>query len=331
MVDSRVSIVIVHWNEVNLLRACLRSIEKSDYPNQEVIVVDNGSADGAVEIIRREFPGVQVIANTENLGFARGNNIGIQSSTGKYVAILNADTTVESHWIRTQKTALESDPSIGMCQAKMMLMREPGKINSVGMYLTRDGLARHIGDGEIDEGQYEKQRSVFAVSGACAFCRREMLDQIGLFDEDYFAYYEDLDLSWRAWLGGWKCVYVPGSVIQHYRNISVTKNEDLVWQFRYLRLRNRIWMLLSNWAWGSLLCIAPWLLRHELQMLGKGCKAWLTRSRPPVELRALKDACRGWKKTLRKRKQVQRTRVLADTEIRKLAFAHEGRAGSVPD
>jgi hypothetical protein len=321
MPEPLVSIIIVHWNEANLLRQCLLSIKKSDYADPEVIVVDNASTDDAVAMVRREFRGVKLIENKENLGFARGNNIGIQASRGKYVIILNADTTVEPGWVRAQVQAMEADPTIGMCQGKMMLMREPGKINSIGMGLDRHGLTRHIGDGETDRGQYETPRPVFAVSGACAVCRREMLDQIGLFDEDYFLYCEDLDLSWRAWIRGWKCVYVPGAVLHHYRNASVDMDGSLYWRLRYFNQRNRLWTLWKNCSCSTLLRCAPGFLAHDLVMTTKGLKAWLTRSRPPVELKARWDALLGLGKTLRKRRLLQRARVTPDRDLRNLAFA----------
>jgi GT2 family glycosyltransferase len=321
MAEPLVSVIIVHWNEAELLRNCLRSLERSDYPNLEIIVSDNHSTDDGVAMVRKEFPRVQVIANEDNLGFARGNNVGIRASKGVYVAILNADTIVEPTWIRLQVEALEADPTIGMCQGKMMLMREPGKINSVGMTLTREGLIKHIGDGEVDAGQHATQRPIFAVSGACAFCRRRMLDRIGLFDEDFFVYCEDWDLSWRAWIGGWRCVYVPDAVLHHFRNFTVEANSSLYWYLRYLNHRNRIWTLLKNASWPTLLTHSPSQLWYDLVMTGKGLKAWLTRSREPVELKARWDALCRLPRMLRKRRELQRTRVTPEAQIRELAFA----------
>ncbi len=322
-----VSVVIVHWNERDLLRNCLLSLQHQDYPEVEMIVVDNGSTDGTPEMVRREFPRVQLIANAENAGFARGNNQGIRLSKGKYVIVLNADTTAEPAWIRVQVEAMEADPALGLCQGKMMLMREPGRINSVGMVLTREGLVKHLGDGEEDRGQYETASPIFAVSGACACCRRETLDQIGLFDEDYFIYYEDLDLSWRAWLLGWRCAYVPGAVLHHYRNVTVNRGSAVYWHFRYLNHRNRLWTLWKNFAGSSLLRYVPRLCWYDGVMMGKGLKAWLTGSRPPVELKARWDALRGWGRMLEKRRSLQRRRVRSESEIRALAFAPTSRTG----
>lgn len=321
MAEPLVSVVIVHWNERDLLRNCLSSLEQVNYPNREIIVVDNASTDGAPEMVRTEFPSVKLIVNTENTGFARGNNIGIRQAGGRYIVALNADTTVEPNWIRAQVGVMEADPRIGLCQGKMMLLREPGKINSVGMVLTRNGLVKHVGDGEVDIGQYSRPRPIFGVSGACAFCRRETLDQIGLFDEDFFAYYEDLDLSWRARVRGWDCVFVPTAVVHHFRNATSARNDSLYWHLRYLNQRNRIWALLKNLSWGSLLCRAPWLLSFDVVMTAKGLKAWITRSRRPVELQARWDALRGLGKTLRKRRELQRARVAREADVLRLAFA----------
>jgi hypothetical protein len=321
MSDPLVSIIIVYWNDPEFVRKCLQSVEQLDYSNLEIIVVDNGSTDDSAPRVQTEFPRVQLLRVQINCGFARANNIGIRASKGKYVVLLNSDTTVEKDWIRRQVEVCEKDPGVGMCGGRMRLMREPEKINSIGMILTRAGLAQHIGDGEVDRGQYEQQRPIFGVSGACAFCRREMLDRIGLLDEDLFAYYEDVDLSWRAWLGGWKCVYVPSAVLYHYRNVTMSKDESLVWEYRFLRQRNRLWVLATNLSVGSLLRFSPWLLAHELEMLGKGIKAWLTRSRPPTELRAWREAVRQLGRTWRKRRARQSARVFPESELRKLAFA----------
>jgi GT2 family glycosyltransferase len=316
-----VSIIIVNWNDAKWLRDCLASLFQSDYPNVEIIVVDNGSTDDSVVVVRNEFPTVQLIENGKNLGFAQANNIGIRASKGRYCVLLNADTKVEPGWLRPQVELCESDAKVGMCQGKMMLMREPGKLNSAGMYLLPNGLTRHVGDGEEDRGQYDQVRPIFGVSGACAFCRREMLDQIGLLDEDFFAYYEDTDWSWRAWLLGWKCLYLPAARLHHYRNVTTDQNQSLYWHYRYLNQRNRLWMWIKNASWGTLLRYAPWLFAYDVVMTGKGLKAALTRSRPPVELQARWDALRGLGKMLRKRRALQRARVTPDAEIRKLMLA----------
>ena len=320
MAEPLVSIIIVNWNDAQWIEACLHSVEQCGWSNLEIIFVDNASTDDSVRLVQSRFPRVNLILNKENLGFARGNNIGIEASSGKYVALLNCDTTVAPGWVTSQVEACEADPKIGICGSKMRLMREPEKLNSVRMVLLPNGLTKHIGDGEIDRGQYDHPRTIFCVAGAGAFCRREMLDQIGLLDEDFFAYYEDLDLSWRAWLRGWKCMYVPTAVLYHYRNVTIDRNQSLYWHFRHLNQRNRIWVLLKNFSWGSLLQLSPSLLAYDLVMTGKGLKALLTRSRPPVELKARWDALQGLGRTLKKRRAIQQTRVTSEAEIRALAF-----------
>src|SRR5262249_45825813 len=155
----------------------------------------------------------------------------------------------------------------------------------------------------------ETQCPIFIVSGACAFCRRETLDEIGLFDEDYFIYFEDVDLSWRAWLRGWRCVYVPGAVLHHYRNVTTAHNEAHSLQARYLRERTRIWVLLQNMSFGSLLRDAPWIVGYTARRLVRGVKILASRERRPVEWESFRDACLGLRKTWRKRRAIQRARV----------------------
>jgi GT2 family glycosyltransferase len=151
-----VSIVVLNWKAHHLAEMCLGSLFAMDYPNIEVIYVDNGSADGSVEFVSARFPQAVMLALPENIGYAGGNNAGIRAAKGKYVVLLNQDTEVHPQFIGEMVRVAESDPRIGMCNPKMLHYHDKTLINSLGMYLTREKLqVAHLADMEIDVGQYE--------------------------------------------------------------------------------------------------------------------------------------------------------------------------------
>lgn len=236
----KVSIIILNWNGKAYLKDCLTSVLAQSYPNYEVIFVDNGSKDGSVEYVRAEFPNVKLVLNEMNFGFSRGNNIAIKTCTGAYVVTLNNDTIVAPNWLAALVTVADSDRRIGSCQSKILSLKAPSIIDAVGIGIKKNGGAYQIGNCEKDQGQYENIQEVFGACAGSALYRREMLEQIGLFDEDFFAYYEDVDLSWRARLFGWQCMYVPGSIVYHIG--SATGNPI---KSRFLA-RNVLFYILKN-------------------------------------------------------------------------------------
>ena len=238
MVQPLVSVVILAFNGIEYLRDCLSSVLAQTYPNIEVIVVDNASQDGSPEFVEEKFSSVRLISNSSNLGFAAGNNVGIRATHGDYIVLLNQDTKVVPNLIEELVNAAEQDNEIGMCASKILYMYEPKRLNSTGFLLLKDlsGLCKGIG--EIDRGQYEQQEDVLAAHGAAAFYRRAMLEEIGLFDEDYFLFSEEIDLALRGRFVGWRCVYVPSAVVYHARSTHTGLYSPLK---LYYGERNRIW------------------------------------------------------------------------------------------
>ncbi|MEM3522934.1 MAG: glycosyltransferase, partial [Candidatus Bathyarchaeia archaeon] len=239
-----VSIIVLNYNGLHFLNACLSSLFELNYPKDklEIILVDNGSTDGSVNYVRKKFPNVKVIALKKNIGFSAGNNKGIRASHGKLVAILNNDAEVQKDWlIQIVKLAL-LDPKIGIIAPKILFRRRPSIINNAGSWMFTNGWSVDRGFNELDKGQYDKIQEVFAACGASMVCRREMLQDVGLFDEDIFAYFEDTDLSWRARLHGWKIVYTPHAVVYHEH--AGTSRE---WSpfFAYHVFRNRLYIALK--------------------------------------------------------------------------------------
>jgi GT2 family glycosyltransferase len=223
----RLSVVIVNWNLETPLRACLLSLSMQVHRDLEVIVVDNGSTDGTVPMIEREFPWVTLVRHVTNLGFAGGVNAGIVRSTGPWVATLNNDATAEPDWAAALVESAESaEPSCGMLQALMRYAARPAIVNSTGIVL---GVSGHGND--RDEGRSvsaaAEPAEIFCPSAGAAAYRRTMLEAVrlrsGYFDSRYFLYYEDLDLGWRARLAGWGARYVPRAVVRHQWHASTDR------------------------------------------------------------------------------------------------------------
>jgi GT2 family glycosyltransferase len=242
----KVSIIILNWNGKENTINCLESLKLTAYSNYETIVVDNGSTDGSAEYFKEHYSGIEFIENGENLGFAEGNNVAIRKvlkrEDSKYIALLNNDTIVKPDWLEFLVSALESDEKIGSCQPKILSLTNPQIIDAVGIYIDRYGGAAQEGHNEKDLGQYDKIREVFGVCAGAALYRAKMLNQIGLFDKDFFAYYEDVDLSIRSRLFGWKSVCVPQAVIYHIH--SATLGNDSPFK-KYLLERNAYYYVIK--------------------------------------------------------------------------------------
>jgi GT2 family glycosyltransferase len=273
MNDPPVSVIVVNYNGRKYLADCLASIEQQRLPRDkfEVIVVDNGSTDGSVEWIAAQYPAVKTIALKENLGFAGGNNKGLRLARGKYIAFLNNDAFAEPNWLHEAAAALEASPQLGGIASKIRFHNNPRVLNSTGLILYRDGRGGDRGFREEDHGQFEHEDEVFGPCGAAMVVRRELLDDLGGFDERLFLYYEDLDLAWRARLRGWTFHYCPKAVVQHVhcgsagewsprfcfyveRNRALVncKNAPLTTALKtsaglFLRLGRAWWRVLSGW------------------------------------------------------------------------------------
>lgn len=219
-----VSIVIVNYNAKEYLESCLNSVLNSDYPNFEVIVIDNGSENGSLkflEEISKSELSINVIRNEKNLGPSAARNQGIRKAKGKYVAFLDNDTRVHPLWLKEAVKVFESNPKIGACQCKLLIMSNPKRIDYVGDYLSPLGFLIQKADyGEVDDGRYESIETIFAAKSAAMAIRRDIIQEIGLFDEDFFIYVEETDICWRVWLAGYKTVLAPQSIVLHAGGIS---------------------------------------------------------------------------------------------------------------
>ncbi|TAN42249.1 MAG: glycosyltransferase family 2 protein [Nitrospirae bacterium] len=270
-----VSVVIPNYNGMRHLEGCFSSLEAQKFRGFEVIVVDNGSTDGSVGYIKGSRLGTKLIELDRNYGFAAACNRGIEASCGRYIAILNNDTVVDTSWLSGLYGALENDKKAGMAASKILLNMETREIDSVGMLIYPDGIARQRGRCEIDTGQYDDKRETLFPSGCAAMYKREMLDEIGLFDEDFFAYCEDADLGLRGRLAGWGAVFVPDAVVWHKYSGTMGQYSD----FKVFHVeRNRVWVAVKNFPVSWLLA-APFytILRYLFQFYsivkGRGSSA----------------------------------------------------------
>lgn len=239
-----VSIIIVNWNGRELLTRCLAALSGQTRRDFEVVVVDNGSSDGSAEFLRREHPGARLVALDQNTGFAGGNNAGLAVSRGRFIVTLNNDMEPCPDWLEKLAAGFERDPRIGSCVGKMFFYDRHDIINSAGDVLLFDGQGVNRGLNEKDRGHYEREEYVPAATAGAAAYRREMLEETGFFDERYFAYFEDVDLSLRAIRRGWRCLYVPSAVAYH-RHMSTTKKmgEDFL---IFHATRNKFWNILKD-------------------------------------------------------------------------------------
>lgn len=241
-------VVILNWNGREYLRDCLRAATDQTYADYRVIVVDNGSTDGSAEIVGQGFPEVTLLRLGRNLHFARGMNEGMRAALRdpacEYVLALNNDTRADPEWVEASIRA--SQGKVGMVASKMVFMDHPKTLNSTGIEIARDGSARDRGWNLADDGRFDRATDVFGASGGAGLYRRAMLDQVGLYDDDFLAYYEDVDLAWRARLAGWEARYEPRAVVHHKYSGSIGRSSP--WR-QYQCERNRIWNLVQNYPW----------------------------------------------------------------------------------
>jgi len=224
---SKVSVIILNWNGLEDTIECLESLKKINYPNYEVILVDNGSKGNDVQVLEEKFGDyIHLIQNDKNYGYTGGNNIGmryvVRDSASEYVLILNNDTVVAPDLLDHMVQVAESDPSIGMVGSKVCYYDCHGRIQGVGGKVNmRTGQASLIGFKEIDTGQYDTEQEVDYIFGCCLLVKTEAVRKIGLFDESYFCYWDETDYCFRARAAGYKVVYAPAATVWHKASLQV--------------------------------------------------------------------------------------------------------------
>ena len=327
--------MVVNWNRKELLRACLDSLKRQGEVALEVIVVDNGSADGSAEMAESAF-GVHVIRNRENRGFCAANNQGIAAAQGEFVALINNDAEAAEGWLAALHRACSGAPDIGMAASKVLVWEDPSRIDKAGHMIFPDGQNRGRGSGAADRGQYDREEEALWPDGCAAMYRKAMLDQIGGFDEDFFAYGDDAELGLRARIAGWRCVYTPLAVVRHHRGSTLGK--DSVRRLELIE-RNRLLLAMKLFPW-SLLLFNPLFFAARLAAgvlaacRGAGDTAYfpglagkwnLLRGLLVGQLQALRLAPR----MLRKRAGLRRIRRLTPGQVRRLIWNNRLRLRDV--
>jgi GT2 family glycosyltransferase len=323
-----ISVIIVNWNRRELLRACLRSLAGQTGVDFETIVVDNGSTDGSAELAETEF-GARMIRNAENRGYCAANNQGMAAARGEFIALLNNDAEAAPGWLAALVRACSKRDDIGMAASKILMWEDPRRIDKAGHLIFPDGQNRGRGTGALDRGQFDREEEVLWPDGCAAIYRKKMLDGIGGFDEDFFAYGDDAELGLRARIAGWRCLYTPEAVVRHHRGATLGK--DSAWRLELIE-RNRVLLAVKLFPW-SLLWLNPVfsLARLTAGLLaahrGTGDTAqfpgWRGKWTMACALvRGDLAALRLVPRMLQKRAAIRRIRRLTPAELRRLLWAH---------
>jgi len=293
-----ISVIIVNYNGKKFLSDCLNSIFHQTYFPFEVIMVDNASHDGSVEYVQQNFPGVKMFSQSTNLGFAGGTNEGIRQAGGEFILTLNNDTIITPDFIDELAQPMVSDPSVGMCASKMIF--PDGRINSTAICISRSGAAWDRGMGEPDHGQYDVVEEVFGACAGAALYRRIMLDEIGLFDEDFFLYMEDVDLAFRARLSGWKCMYVPLAQVIHVHGGTAEPGSDTS---VYYGNRNLLWCAVKNFPERTLFIFIPWIIGRSIVVI----PYYFLKRKGRAIVKAKVDSVKGLPRMINKRQSIKKT------------------------
>jgi GT2 family glycosyltransferase len=241
---SKSVIIVPNWNGSDTLLDCLKSLTSQSI-QAHVLVVDNGSVDNSIDLIQKNYPDVELIKNEHNEGYTGGVNPGFKRAIelgATYAAPFNNDAVADKDWLKNLVDYLDSNNSVGIATSKI-LSSSGELIDSTGDYYTVWGLPYPRGRGENNIDKYDKQTDIFAASGGASLYRVSMLKEIGLFDQDFFAYYEDVDLSFRAQLAGWKVAFVPQSIVYHQIGATSSKIKGFA---TYQTMKNQPLLLLKN-------------------------------------------------------------------------------------
>lgn len=313
-----VSIILVNWNGARHLPVCFNALRQQTVRDFEIILVDNASRDNSLEVLARDFPEVKVIALKDNLGFAGGSNVGIRAAWGQFIILLNNDTEVEPHWLEEVLAAFERHPEAGSVASKMKLFDQRDKFHTTGDFYRVDGIPGNRGVWEVDRGQYDHEEYVFSTCGGSAAYRRAVLDQIGLFDEDFFFSCEDVDLGWRAQLAGWRCVYAPQAVVYH--KLKATGGGATA---SFYDGRNFLWVIAKNYPASLWKINRSVIIRKQWSLFSEAVRAWRGEA-ARARIRGMLAGLIGLPTMLRKRRAVHALRRVDDAYLQSILLPIEG-------
>lgn len=301
--ERAVTVVVVTWNSKHFLFGLFRSLDKQTYSNFELIIVDNASTDGTAEFIKQQYPQAKLIINSSNLGFVAANNQAMRMSKTAYVLLCNPDIVLDSNFISEALKTAGIDEQVGSVGGKLLKAEtalntptDSDTIDSTGIVIFKNRRAVDRGESEKDTGQYEKREEVFGISGALVLYRKLALEKMAVngeyFDEDFFAYKEDVDLAWRLRLGGYKSIYNPLAKAYHRRSVArktdltdtgtIENRQQKSVTANYLSYRNHLFMIIKNDGCQKIL-LNPALIWYEMK------KFIYILLREPVTLKALSE------------------------------------------
>ena len=312
------SVIIVNYNGSSYASRCIESVLASKTKSLELILVDNHSTLGDVNILKRKFKNsIKIVALKKNYGPARARNEGVKISRGKYIAFLDNDTKVHKQWASRAIKEFDGDKSLGIIQCKLLLLKEPSKIDYVGEFLGQNGfLVQRAKAGEKDSGAYDQKVELLAAKSAGMFIRKQAFLEAGGFDNDYFIYVEETDLGWRTWLKGYKTIFLPTSIVFHEFGTSTVilgKNQN-TYNAKFHGSKNYILTLIKNLGTSSLFTILPvhiglWIGLSVYMVLRRDVASsyWI--------LKGMVWNVIHFRKSLVKRNKIQKSRKLSDNEL----------------
>lgn len=308
-----ISVIIVSYNGRKWLTACLSSLNRQTYPRFETILVDNHSSDGSVRYVKANFPKVKVITNSSNLGFATGNNIGAKHSKGEYLVLLNNDTQVPKNYLSKFYEAFTTIPNLAIAQSKIILMDDHKLLDSCGSFWTVSTYQYYLGNRKSPHFSiYQTPQPVFSVKGASVMIKKEVINRIDLFDDDFWCYYEETDFCHRAWIAGYECWYWPKTYIYHAMGGTSLTFPNSHIQFH--NLKNKLLSLLKNFEVITVLYELPTFLFINLML----AVIWLCQGKFNHFItfpKAVFWNLTHFRSTFKKRLLIQQTRTKSDLSI----------------
>jgi GT2 family glycosyltransferase len=296
----KLSVIIPNWNGEKYLDGCLKSLCHQSEDEIEIIVVDNGSSDDSERIVAG-YPKVRYIPLKKNLGFAKAANIGIKEAKASLIGLLNNDTEIDSDWAKEMTLAANRYPDAGFFASKMLQFNQRNTIDAFGDALNWSGRAYNIGKHKHDSKEFSDYTYTFGACAGAAVYRKEMFENVGYFDEDFFMYLEDVDLSFRAQNAGHRCVAVPKANVFHVGGASSSKNFGFI--FKYIN-KNRWHMMYKNYPTSRFTIHLPEIIISELRFFA----AAVLRGYLPEYFWAVRQYSKEHPKMKNKRRKIQRSR-----------------------
>ncbi|MFH1073486.1 MAG: glycosyltransferase family 2 protein, partial [Candidatus Firestonebacteria bacterium] len=290
-----ISVIVINYNGKEHISACLSSLanqtlSKAEY---EIIVADNASTDGSKEFVAKKYPGIRLLELDENTGFSKANNIAVEKAAGDWIVFLNNDTEADINWLSELKKASLENPDVSAFASKMLLFDKRDVIDSAGDFLSKYGFGYKRGHGEKDQGQYDRLEKIFGPCGGAGMFKKEVFKALGGFDEDFFAYCEDVDLNFRLKIYGYKACFAYKAVVYHKLGGTFKRESD---QHLFLSQRNQEFALFKN-------APAKTIVLHWFYNIYSFIKH-LFKGKAGVFLKAKFEAVKGRKKFLEKRRWI---------------------------